>query len=91
MVTSNIVIDAFCRMGIPNKGCVLMGIKEKLGLVPYVYNFDINIYKLNRAEITNGIWNLIVMGGCLPNLATFYVRVQFLMWRANSLMGMMVS
>ncbi|KAL6334142.1 hypothetical protein AAG906_004573 [Vitis piasezkii] len=50
--------------------------------------------KNNRWEVGNGLWNLMVMKGCLPNLATFNVRIQYLVnrrraWQANSLMGMM--
>ncbi|MFS7986593.1 putative tetratricopeptide-like helical domain superfamily [Helianthus anomalus] len=97
VVSLNIVIDAFCRMGMADKAYVLMGEMEKSGITPDVITYTTLIsafYKLNRAEIGNGIWNLMVMRGCLPNLATFNARVQFLVskgraWQANSLMGMM--
>ncbi|KAI3810535.1 hypothetical protein L1987_20152 [Smallanthus sonchifolius] len=97
VVSLNIVIDAFCRMGMPDKACILMGEMEKSGITPDVITYTTLIsafFKLNRAEIGNGIWNLMVMRGCLPNLATFNARVQFLVsrgrvWQANSLMGMM--
>ncbi|KAK1440485.1 hypothetical protein QVD17_06312 [Tagetes erecta] len=97
VVSLNIVIDAFCRMGMPDKACVVMVEMEKTGIMPDVITYTTLIsafYKLNRAEIGNGIWNLMVMKGCLPNLATFNARVQFLVskgraWQANSLMGMM--
>nr|XP_043622647.1 pentatricopeptide repeat-containing protein At1g80150, mitochondrial [Erigeron canadensis] len=94
VVSLNIVIDTFCRMGVPQKGYMVM---EKSGIKPDVVTFTTLIsafYKLNQAEIGNGLWNLMVMKGCLPNLATFNARVQFLVnkgraWQANSLMGMM--
>ncbi|XP_076937478.1 pentatricopeptide repeat-containing protein At1g80150, mitochondrial-like [Bidens hawaiensis] len=97
VVSLNIVMDAFCRMGMPDKACILMGNMERSGIRPDVVTYTTLIsafYKLNRAEIGNGIWNLMVMRGCLPNLATFNARVQFLVsrgrvWQANSLMGMM--
>ncbi|KAD3067488.1 hypothetical protein E3N88_35368 [Mikania micrantha] len=97
VVSLNIVIDAFCRMGMPDKAYILMGEMEKSGITPDVITYTTLIsafYKLKRAEIGNGIWNLMVMRGCLPNLATFNARVQFLVskgraWQANSLMGMM--
>ncbi|CAH1439205.1 unnamed protein product [Lactuca virosa] len=89
--------DALCRMGIPDKAYMVMGEMEKSGITPDVITYTTLIssfYKLNRAEIGNGLWNLMVMRGCLPNLATFNARVQFLVhkgrsWQANSLMGMM--
>ncbi|KAK9054802.1 hypothetical protein SSX86_025881 [Deinandra increscens subsp. villosa] len=97
VVSMNIVMDAFCRMGMADKAYVLMGEMERSGITPDVITYTTLIsafYKLNRAEIGNGIWNLMVMRGCLPNLATFNARVQFLVsrgraWQANSLMGMM--
>ncbi|KAL4556294.1 hypothetical protein LXL04_038941 [Taraxacum kok-saghyz] len=97
IISMNIIIDALCRMGIPDKAYIIMGEMEKSGITPDVITYTTLIssfYKLNRAEIGNGLWNLMVMKGCLPNLATFNARIQFLVnkgrsWQANSLMGMM--
>lgn len=97
VVSVNILIDGLCQMGIPDKAYIIMGEMEKSGITPDVITYTTLIsafYKLNRAEIGNGLWNLMVMRGCLPNLATFNARVQFLVnrgrvWQANSLMGMM--
>ncbi|KAI7741860.1 hypothetical protein M8C21_026576 [Ambrosia artemisiifolia] len=73
--------EAFCSMEDAQKE---VGEMERSGITPDVVT----------AEIGNGIWNLMVMRGCLPNLATFNARVQFLVckgraWQANSLMSMM--
>lgn len=96
-ISMNIIIDALCRMGIPDKAYMIMGEMEKSGIKPDVITYTTLIssfYKSNQAEIGNGLWNLMLMKGCLPNLATFNARVQFLVhkgrtWQANSLMGMM--
>ncbi|KAK9281341.1 hypothetical protein L1049_004241 [Liquidambar formosana] len=93
----NIVIKAFCEMGILDKAYLVMVEMEKVGIRPDVVTYTTLIsafYKNNRWEVGNGLWNLMVMRGCLPNLATFNVRIQFLVnrrraWQANSLMGMM--
>ncbi|THF96232.1 hypothetical protein TEA_010167 [Camellia sinensis var. sinensis] len=93
----NIVIKAFCEMGILNKAYLIMVEMEKLGIRPDVYTYTTLLsafYKNGQSEIGNGLWNLMVLKGCLPNLATFNVRIQFLVsrgrsWQANSLMGMM--
>ncbi|XP_071725511.1 pentatricopeptide repeat-containing protein At1g80150, mitochondrial-like [Rutidosis leptorrhynchoides] len=97
VISVNIVVDALCRMGVPEKAYISMGLMEKSGIRPDVVTYTTLIsafYKIDRAEIGNGLWNLMVMKGCLPNLATFNARVQFLVckgrsWQANSLMGMM--
>lgn len=51
-------------------------------------------YKNKRWEIGNGLWNRMVLKGCMPSLATFNVRIQFLInvrraWDANKLMDLM--
>ncbi|XP_057967170.1 pentatricopeptide repeat-containing protein At1g80150, mitochondrial [Malania oleifera] len=93
----NIVIKAFCGMGILDKAYLVMVEMETLGVEPDVITYTTLIsafYKKNRCEIGNGLWNLMLLKGCLPNLATFNVRIQFLVtngraWQANSLMGIM--
>ncbi|XP_071700882.1 pentatricopeptide repeat-containing protein At1g80150, mitochondrial-like [Rutidosis leptorrhynchoides] len=97
VISVNIVVDALCRMGVPEKAYLSMGLMEKSGIIPDVITYTTLIsafYKSDRAEIGNGLCNLMVMKGCLPNLVTFNARVQFLVckgrsWQANSLMGMM--
>lgn len=93
----NIIIKAFCEMGLCDKACLVMAEMEKLGVNPDVITYTTLIsafYKINGWEIGNGLWNLMVRRGCLPNLTTFNVRIQYLVsgrrvWQANSLMGMM--
>uniref|UniRef100_A0A5B6ZKG8 Pentatricopeptide repeat-containing protein n=1 Tax=Davidia involucrata TaxID=16924 RepID=A0A5B6ZKG8_DAVIN len=93
----NIVIKAFCEMGILDKAYLIMVEMEKMGIKPDVVTYTTLIsafYKNNRCEIGNGLWNLMVRRGCLPNLATFNVRIQYLVnrgraWEANKLMRMM--
>lgn len=93
----NIVIKAFCDMGVLDKGYLVMVQMEKLGIKPDVITYTTLIsafYKHNRCEIGNGLWNLMVRRGCMPNLATFNVRIQYLVnkrraWQANSLMDLM--
>ncbi|KAL6334034.1 hypothetical protein AAG906_000089 [Vitis piasezkii] len=89
--------DALCDMDILDKAYMVMIEMEKAGVNPDVVTYTTLIsafYKSNRWEVGNGLWNLMVMKGCLPNLATFNVRIQYLVnrrraWQANSLMGMM--
>ncbi|KAL2234712.1 UNVERIFIED_CONTAM: Pentatricopeptide repeat-containing protein, mitochondrial [Sesamum indicum] len=93
----NIVIKAFCEMGILEKAYLVMVEMEKLGITPDVITYTTLIaafYKVNRPEIANGLWNLMVLKGCLPNVATFNVRIQFLVskgraWEANKLLAFM--
>ncbi|KAM5578797.1 pentatricopeptide repeat-containing protein [Rosa sericea] len=93
----NIVIKAFCEMGILTKAYVIMVEMEKLGIRPDVITYTTLIsafYKHRRWEIANGLWNLMVLKRCLPNLATFNVRIQFLVntkraWEANRVLRMM--
>ncbi|KAL3840962.1 hypothetical protein ACJIZ3_025553 [Penstemon smallii] len=95
----NIVLKAFCEMGILEKAFLLMVKMEKLGIVPDVISYTTLIaafYKASRPEIANGLWNLMVLKGCLPNTATFNVRIQFLVnkgraWEANKLLAFMRS
>ncbi|BBG99080.1 Tetratricopeptide repeat-like superfamily protein [Prunus dulcis] len=93
----NILIKAFCEMGILVKAYRIMVEMEKLGIRPDVITYTTLMsafYKENWCEIGNGLWNLMVLKRCLPNLATFNVRIQYLVnrrraWEANKLMGLM--
>lgn len=97
ILSVNIVIKAFCEMGILEKAYLVMVEMEKIGIRPDVYTYTTLLsafYKNNQPEVGNGLWNLMLLKGCLPNLATFNVRIQFLVnkgraWDANSLMGVM--
>ncbi|XP_023524622.1 pentatricopeptide repeat-containing protein At1g80150, mitochondrial-like [Cucurbita pepo subsp. pepo] len=97
IISVNIVVKGFCDMGILNRAYLLMLEMEKLGIRPDVVTYTTLIsafYKANQCEISNGLWNLMVLRGCLPNLASFNVRIQYLVdrrraWEANKLMNVM--
>ncbi|CAA0824425.1 Pentatricopeptide repeat-containing protein -mitochondrial [Striga hermonthica] len=93
----NIVIKAFCEMGILDKAIQVMVEMEKLGIFPDVFTYTTLIsafYEARRVEIANGLWNLMLLKGCHPNVATFNVRIQFLInqgraWEANKMLNIM--
>ncbi|XP_022721231.1 pentatricopeptide repeat-containing protein At1g80150, mitochondrial-like [Durio zibethinus] len=95
--TINIVIKAFCEMDFLDRAYLVMVQMEKLGIKPDVITYTTLIsasYQKNRCEIGNGLWNLMVFKGCRPNLATFNVRIQYLInrrqaWQANDVMRLM--
>ncbi|KAL5575599.1 hypothetical protein UlMin_017298 [Ulmus minor] len=93
----NIVIKAFGEMGFLNTAYLILEEMEKVGVRPDVVTYTTLIsasYKHNQCEIGNGLWNRMVMKKCWPNLATFNVRIQYLVsgrraWDANRLLMMM--
>ncbi|CAN1152040.1 Pentatricopeptide repeat-containing protein At1g80150, mitochondrial [Linum perenne] len=93
----NIVTKAFCEMENLDKAYLVMVRMERLGIRPDVITYTTLIaafYRNNRFEISNGLWNLMVLKGCFPNLATFNVRIQYLVnrgqaWKANDVMLLM--
>ncbi|XP_047945920.1 pentatricopeptide repeat-containing protein At1g80150, mitochondrial-like isoform X2 [Salvia hispanica] len=93
----NIVIKGFCEMGILDKAFLVMAGMGTWGLAPDVFTYTSLIeacYKSNWPEIANGLWSRMVLKGCLPNIATFNVRIQFLVnkgrtWDANKLLDFM--
>ncbi|CAH9105441.1 unnamed protein product [Cuscuta europaea] len=93
----NIIIKAFCEMGILDKAYLVMIEMEKEGISPDVVTYTTLIsafYKVNKAEISNGLWNLMLLKRCMPNIATFNARIQFLVsrgraWDANKLLESM--
>lgn len=97
VISVNIVISAFCGMGILDKAYLVMLEMERVGIKPDVVSYTTLIsafYKCGRWEIGNGLWNLMVYKGCYPNVATFNARIQFLVsrgraWQANDLLGLM--
>ncbi|KAI5660501.1 hypothetical protein M9H77_29294 [Catharanthus roseus] len=83
----NIVIKTLCETGILDKAFLVMVEMEKTGIQPDVVTYTTLIsssYKSNRCEIGNGLWNLMVLKGCYPNLATFNARIQFLVNRSRA-------
>lgn len=95
--TINIVIKAYCEMGILDKAYLIMVEMARLGIPPDVVTYTTLMsafYKHNRWEIGNGLWNLMVLRRCSPNLASFNVRIQYLVnrrraWEANRVMSIM--
>ena len=93
----NIVIKAFSDMGVLDKAYLVMVEMGKVGIQPDVVTYTTLMsafYKHNRYEIGNGLWNLMVLRRCMPNLATFNVRIQYLVnkrraWEANRVMSLM--
>ncbi|RAL43234.1 hypothetical protein DM860_015124 [Cuscuta australis] len=97
ILSLNIIVKAFCEMGIPDKAYLLMVQMEMKGINPDVVTYTTLIsffYKINRVEISNGLWNLMVLKGCTPNIATYNVRIQYLVkrerpWDAIKLLRLM--
>ncbi|KNA07622.1 hypothetical protein SOVF_170130, partial [Spinacia oleracea] len=97
VISVNIVINAFCGMGILDKAYLVMVEMEKAGIKPDVVSYTTLIsafYKYGRWEVGNGLWNLMVYKRCYPNVATFNARIQFLVnkgraWQANDLLRLM--
>ncbi|KAK7271170.1 hypothetical protein RJT34_26833 [Clitoria ternatea] len=93
----NIVIRAFCEIGRLQEAYLFMLDNESKGIQPDVVTYTTLVsafYKNKSWEIGNGLWNRMVLKGCMPNLATFNVRIQFLItvrraWDANELMRLM--
>ncbi|ESQ27046.1 hypothetical protein EUTSA_v10018671mg [Eutrema salsugineum] len=96
-VSFNIVIKSACEMGFLDRAYLAMMEMEKSGVKPDVVTYTTLIsafYKHDMYVIGNGLWNLMVLKGCRPNLTTFNVRIQFLVnrrraWDANDLLMLM--
>ncbi|KAG9449275.1 hypothetical protein H6P81_009240 [Aristolochia fimbriata] len=94
----NLVIKAFCEMGYLNSACLIMVEMEKSGTKPDVVTYTTlmsALYFSNQCEIADGLWNLMVIRKCSPNVATFNVRIQYLInkrrvWQARSWMQKML-
>lgn len=94
----NIVIKAFCELEKLQEAYLFMLESENnKGFRPDVVTYTTLIsafYEHGSWVIGNGLWNRMVLKGCMPNLATFNVRIQFLItvrrvWDAHALMGLM--
>ncbi|KAF9617774.1 hypothetical protein IFM89_038543 [Coptis chinensis] len=93
----NIAIKGFCDMGFLDSAYLVMIEMEKVGIRPDVITYTTLIsafYKENKFEIGNGLWNLMILRRCYPNLTTFNVRIQYLInktlpWQANKLTSVM--
>ncbi|KAF8011656.1 hypothetical protein BT93_J2058 [Corymbia citriodora subsp. variegata] len=97
IISLNIVIKAYCEMSFLDKAYLVMIEMEKFGIRPDIITYTTLMsaaYKSNRWELGNGLWNLMVHKGCLPNLATFNVRIQYLVykrraWNAHKMAALM--
>ncbi|CAI8611745.1 unnamed protein product [Vicia faba] len=94
----NIAVKAFCEDDKLQEAYLFMiDCENNKGVNPDVVTYTTLIsafYEDDRWEIGNGLWNRMVFKGCMPNLHTFNVRIQFLItvrraWDANALMGLM--
>ncbi|MED6120490.1 hypothetical protein PIB30_021356 [Stylosanthes scabra] len=93
----NIAIKAFCDMGKLQQAYLFMLQVENRGLNPDSVTYTTLLsafYRNKRWEIGTGLWNRMVLKGLMPSLATFNVRVQFLVcmrraWDANDTMALM--
>ncbi|KDP37103.1 hypothetical protein JCGZ_06159 [Jatropha curcas] len=93
----NIIIKALCEMGYLDKAYLVMVQFQKSGIEADVITYTTLIsasYRNKLWMIGNGLWNLMVLKGCKPNLATFNVRIQYLVnsrqsWEANDVMRLM--
>ncbi|MQM14478.1 hypothetical protein Taro_047412 [Colocasia esculenta] len=98
-ISCNILIKAMCELGSLESAYLAMVAMEEAGIRPDVVTYTTLMaasYKHDRREIGDGLWNLMVIRGCSPNLATFNVRIQYLInknraWQARSLMKKMVD
>ncbi|PON50953.1 Pentatricopeptide repeat [Parasponia andersonii] len=95
VVSINIIIKAFCEMGILDKAYLVVVEMGQVGIQPDFITYTTLMsafYKHNRSETGNSLWNLMVLSRFLPNLATFIVRIQYLVnkrraWEANRVMS----
>ncbi|KAK4778591.1 hypothetical protein SAY86_006119 [Trapa natans] len=84
VISLNIVIKALCEMCVLDWAYIIMVEMGRVGIRPDVITYTTLMsafYKGNWWEVGNGLWNLLVLKGCSPNLATFNVRVQYLVNR----------
>ena len=96
-ISFNIIIKVLCEMGHLDDAYLTMVNMEKCGIKPDVVTYTTLMsafYKHGRREIGDGLWNLMVLRGCSPNLATYNVRIQYLInrqkaWQAKSLVRKM--
>ena len=96
-ISYNIFIKALCDAGRLEIAYLVMGEMKRSKLEPDIVTYTTLMaaaYKGGRREIGDGLWNLMVLRGCMPNLASFNVRIQHLVnrnraWKAKKLMKKM--
>ncbi|XP_031498760.1 pentatricopeptide repeat-containing protein At1g80150, mitochondrial [Nymphaea colorata] len=96
----NILIKALCDMGALDSAFLLLADMEKHAeLSPDVVSYTTLLsafYKSGNGKMADAIWNRMVIKGVRPNVATFNVRIQYLInrrknWQARNMMRKMVS
>ncbi|XP_020592729.1 pentatricopeptide repeat-containing protein At1g80150, mitochondrial isoform X2 [Phalaenopsis equestris] len=99
VISYNTIIKVLCEMDSLDSAYLVMLKMEKAKIMPDVVTYTTLMsafYKHGHREVGDGLWNLMVLKGCSPNLATYNVRIQFLInrrrgWQANDLVQKMTS
>jgi pentatricopeptide repeat protein len=92
-ISCNTVVKMFCDMGDLRAAYRVMQKTERAGVRPDVITYTtlmVAFYKCGRCEVGDGLWNLMRLRGCVLTLATYNVRIQFLVnrgrgWQANEM------
>lgn len=98
-ISYNIFIKVLCEAGSLESAYLVMVEMEQVKIKPDVVTYTTLMaafYKHGRRVIGDGLWNLMVLRGCPPNLAAFNVRIQHLInrnkaWQAKNLMKKMAA
>jgi pentatricopeptide repeat protein len=83
-ISNNTAVKMFCDMGELHAAYRAMQEMEKEGLRPDVITYTALMtafYKYGQREVGDGLWNLMRLRGCEPTLASYNVRIQFLINR----------
>jgi pentatricopeptide repeat protein len=83
-ISYNTAVKMFCDMGELHAAYRAMQEMEKEGLRPDVITYTALMtafYKYGQREVGDGLWNLMRLRGCEPTLASYNVRIQFLINR----------
>ncbi|CAN6465746.1 unnamed protein product [Victoria cruziana] len=96
----NILIKALCDIvALDSAFLILANMEKHAGLSPDVVSYTTVLsafYKSGNGKMADAIWNRMVMKGVRPTVATFNVRIQYLInrrksWQARNMMRKMVS
>lgn len=98
-ISYNTVVKMLCDMGELHSAYSAMQDMEKADLRPDVITYTTLMsafYKCGQREVGDGLWNLMRLRGCEPTLASYNVRIQFLInrrrgWQANDLVRKMYA
>ncbi|KAL6858903.1 hypothetical protein ACP4OV_017905 [Aristida adscensionis] len=98
-ISYNTVVKMLCDMGELRSAYRAMQEMEREGVGPDVVTYTTLMaafYKHGQREVGDGLWNLMRLRGCKPTLASYNVRIQFLInrrrgWQANELVRKMYA